>query len=265
MITCMSSLPAWLEPLRDVPDAIYGVIAIFTVPILLLIYAARHGAKRRHGLAALMPSIGFRPIAEPSPAELVPELLFHPNGFGDQDADDGGWQDLLPRVPVAWSGQLGQHSVTVMEVTIHRLAYVADLQEERNIQHNLDQTVLRCASRGDDRPPEMLIKEQVLFKSRVKGARTVGGSNQIGAHYFVFSDAPQHELERWINPRLRDALSRHRLWQIATHQGVLYLTRGNSYEKSHEIKSFLEQGEFLLSGLLAGSDETGGLALEQRS
>ncbi len=249
----------WLGPLRDIPDVFFGLVALFGIPILLIIYSVRHGAKRHKTLAALMPTLGFRSIAEALPSdhstalvELVPDLLFHPDHFQLEEGADDGWGDLSSRVPVAWFGQLGHYAVTVMEVTVDRRAYVADLQAtSQHIEHQLNQTVLRHDPRGEERPPELLVKEHVLFKSLVKGARTIGDSTRIGGHYFVYSKAPQAELERWITPRLRPVLSRHRLWRIAVHEGVFYLTRGMDFERPDQIQSFLEEGESLLVALLA--------------
>ena len=86
------------------------------------------------------------------------------------------------------------------------------------------------------------------------GSANLDGSREVrafGEHYFLFSGAPEEQLASWITPQLREVLTRHRLWSIAAHDGVIFLCRGSSREGVHEIESFLIEGEELLAAMLA--------------
>lgn len=197
-----------------------------------------------------MPRLGFEPIEDPRPDALIPELLFHPNEFELQASGTGRVEDLIPRVVWAWKGRLVGHDVTVMDVSISRLHGHRN-QEERS-GFTLNRTVLRIPTNTGEPPPDFLITEKVLFKSRVKHHRSIHGVEQFGAHYFLFSEASESQLATWVSPQLQEALSTHRLWHLAMHDGVLFLSRGLSREESWQMESFLQEGGFFLTAILGG-------------
>ncbi len=233
------------------PPAV-AVITFVVGVILLWIYAARHWGKRRQALEVLMPSLGYSSIEEPSSDDLLPNLLFHPNGFESTRKSGVGsdWLELQPRIPMAWKGRAGKRSVTVMDVSISRRQKLGGKAQHRDSTRQLSVTLIRCDPGTTIRPPDFLIEERVLFKNKIKGQRSANGPEQIGQHYFVFSDASREQLEAWITPSLRDQLAQYRLWTVATHHGALYLAR-NRLEKPAEFSVFLQEGEALLAGLFA--------------
>lgn len=117
----------------------------------------------------------------------------------------------------------------------------------------VNQTVIRSEPGAEEGPPNLLIEERVLFKSKVRNQRSLDGVEQFGQHYFLFSSAPEDELAAWVTPEVREALAAHRLWRIAAHDGVWYLSRGSSREEPRQMESFLREGGFLLSALLSES------------
>ncbi len=236
--------------LSEVPLGAVAGLAFLMVVIVLWVTSSRHWKKRFAELEKLMPSLGYQPIVEPTSEDLLPALLFHPNGFESMQrpAGSAGWKERLPRMPKAWTGELANRAVTVLDVTIDRIQFVAGQRREGTGQVNA--TVIRCDPAPTGGPPDFLVEERALFKNKVKGQRSINGPAQIGEHYFVFSDAPDTQLEDWISPILREQLGHHRLWTIAAHEGVLYLTR-RRYEAPGDVPRFLQEGEGLLTGLLA--------------
>lgn len=231
------------------PGAI-AAIAFLAIVILLLAYAAIHAKKRRQAFDQLMPQLGIERIDPPEPGDVLPDLLFHPNGFEGAPASWGKWQLLRSRVLQAWSGSSAGRSVLILDVSQDRSrTNMSGQKDEASRERQENATVIRCDP-GPGGPPDFLIWEQVLFKSQVRGQRAIHGSDQIGEHYFLFSDAPDEDLEPWITPALRETLGRHRLWRIATHNGVVFLSRGTSQQQPDEFRSFLSEGEALLAALL---------------
>ncbi|MDA8021158.1 MAG: hypothetical protein MPN21_27285 [Thermoanaerobaculia bacterium] len=241
----MEALRTWLQDTD--PGALFALGFVVLV-VLLSIYALRHWAKRKAALLEMMPKLGFQAIEEPDPERLVPDSLFHPNGFGEQSTGRGTVQDVMRRVPMAWTGRLADRDVTVMDVSVMRRR--TGQTEDRDQTHPLNRTVLRCPTPTGEPPPDLLIEERVLFKGQVKDQRSVRGNETFGEHYFLFSSAPDTWLERWITPPLEDVLGRHRLWRLAAHDGVLYLCRGSSREEPKEMESFLHEGEEFLRAFL---------------
>lgn len=216
--------------------------------LLLLIYASIDRVRRRRGLTRLMPDLGFHFVDNPDPIELVPDDLFYPNGFASQEKE-GGYASVLPRVPVAWSGRIGGRKSVVMEVSITR-------SHAFKTNKSINRTVIRCVPPGDAAPPDFMIHEWVLLKGQARGARAISGPARIGRHYYLFSDAPEAALVPWITTALRDQLARHRLWWIATHCGVFYLSRNTSRQQTSDMPGFLAEGEALLAALLGEPDGT---------
>ncbi len=243
MISKLQQLPEW-----------FFILAFLALVVVLWIYAARHWKNRKEELKILMPNLGYQPIAEPSYKALLPELLFHPNGFESMWGKSSSRfveNDIRAFVPSAWTGHLGRREVTVLDASISRRSAKSEREVGKSIK-NRDFTVISCRPDGDRVPPDFLIEERVLFKGQVRGERSVNGPALMGKHYFLFSDAPQEELEPWITPRLRDQLGQVRLWDLAVHRGVFYLTRTTFYpEKAAAIPDFLREGEALLAGLFA--------------
>lgn len=228
------------------PGAV-AAVSFVTVAALLLVYAARHGRRRRQQLDSLMPALGLGAIEPPAAQEVLPDLLFHPNGFSGTPGTRGRWQLLRSRVLAAWRADLAGSPVLVLDVSIDRRCTDAPLSSGTS-EAQVNATVIRCApSQG---PPDFLVQEHVLFKGQLSGQRAIHGVEQIGQHYFVFSDAEDSELEAWITPQLREVLTRHRLWTIAAQDQVLYLARGTTPETPGRIRSFLEEGEAILFALL---------------
>ena len=241
----MEALETWLR--ETDPEAIFALgFAIFAV--FISIYAIRHWAKRREALADLMPTLGFQPIEEPDPERLVPELLFHPNGFENRSSNRRKLRDDMRRVTLAWNGRLADTDIVVMDVDVIRGR--VGQSASRDTTHPLNRTVIRCPTPTGEPPPDLLLEERVLFKGQVKDHRTVRGTETFGKHYFLFSAAPDDWLERWIQPTVEDVLGRYRLWRIAVHAGVLYLSRSSSREEPREMKSFLAEGEAFLRAFL---------------
>ena len=241
----MEAFKTWLAETDPGALMLFGFLGLV---IFLSGYAFLHWSKRKKALLEMMPRLGYQVIEEPSPKDLIPELLFHPDEFEPPKSGGGRTEDIVPRVPMAWRGRLAGRDVTVMDVTISRL-HGHRAHEERSA-FTLNRTVLRCSTPTGEPPPDLLITEKVLFKGRVKHHRTVGGAETFGEHYFVFSDAGDDWLARWITPALQEVLGRYRLWNLATHNGVVYLCRGSKLEEPHEIESFLREGEELLAAFL---------------
>jgi hypothetical protein len=237
-----------------VPPGAIWAIAILGAMILLLLYRWFHHRKRHRELAELLPTLGFEPIAKPFPEALLPRFLFHPNGVPGPDGEEPGarkgsrHQELRAWLLAAWSGRLAGAPVTLMDVAITRRK-ITTTSRWTTWRH--DWTVLRCDPGNGRRPPDLLVEEHVLFKERIEGERALHGPAQIGEHYYVFGQAPDEELGRWINPELRERLERHRLWTLAAHGGVLYLSR-TSLESAADMPGFLRAGAGLLATLLAG-------------
>ena len=217
-------------------------VAFVTLCVLLLVYAGIHNARRRRELERLLPTLSFHRIEKPVAAELVTDELFYPNGFESQEKQ-GGYGSIA-RVPMAWSGQIGGRGVVLMDVSIRRSKAVGT-------DKSLDRTVIRHVP-PDGAPPDFMIHEWVLFKGQIRGARAIGGPAEIGQHYYLFSDAPDAALVPWITAALRSQLERHRLWRIAAHDGVLYLSRNTARQRPVDMPDFLAEAEPLLDGLLAG-------------
>lgn len=241
-----------MSKLQEVPMGLW-VLVFLALALGLLIYALLHWKNRKEELKALMLTLGYESIAEPSYEVLLPRLLFHPNGF------DSMWEksdsrlvekDIRFSVPSAWTGRLGRREVTLVEASVSR----RKTRNERFVGETITSlyfTVMRYRPEGDRIPPDFLIEERVLLKGKVRGERAVNGPALMGEHYFLFSDAPQEELEPWITPDLRELLSQFRLWHLAVHDGVFYLTRTTHYpEKTAEIPDFLREGEALLAALM---------------
>jgi hypothetical protein len=243
----VEALKAWLSQ-RD-PGALL-VLGFVVLVVFLSVYAFRHWAKRKKALLELMPTLGFTQVGEPRPGDLIPDLLFHPNEFEGPQPGVGLIQDLHPRVTLAWTGTLADRTVTVMDVSVARI-HGHRANEERTGM-TLNRTVLRCPTPSGEPPPDFLLTEKVLFKGQVEHHRAVRGVETFGKHYFLFSEAPDDQLARWISPLVEVALGRHRLWTIAAHGGVLYMCRGTKHEEAHEIESFLSEGEEFLRALLPG-------------
>ena len=241
----MEALKTWLQDTD--PGALF-TLGFVIVVLFLSIYAIRHWAKRKEALQELMPQLGFQPLEDPDPDLLVPDLLFHPNGFGGPPTGRGIAQDVMRRVPMAWSGRLADREVVIMDVSVVRRR--TGQTEDRDHTHPLNRTVIRCPTPTGEPPPDLLIEERVLFKKQVKNQRPVRGAETLGQHYFVFSTAPDDWLERWIPPAVEDLLGRYRLWKIASHGGVLYLGRGTSREEPREMESFLRAGGDFLRAFL---------------
>lgn len=242
-------------PDLPLPGGALFALGFVALVAFLSIYAIVYYAKRRKQLDELLPSHGLNVLPDPPAEELVPELLFHPNGFPMADGEmTSRLQDseLFRRVPAAWKGRLGAHDVVVMDVSISRLMPRGGANTDRDKKVN--HTVIRHDPGPGPRPPDFVIEERVLLKSQIRGERAVNGPAQIGGHYFLFSAAPDEELAPWINTDLRSQLGQHRLWEIAAHQGILYLTRGTSVISTRQIQSFLQEGEALLTALLAARD-----------
>ncbi len=218
-----------------------AAIAFLTAAVLLLVYAAIAGRRRRRALERLMRGLGFQQIEDPDPTALVPDELFYPNGFASQEKD-GGYASILPRVPLAWTGWVGGRDVVVLDVTITR-------SRGRRSSKLFNRTVIRCLPPGDLAPPDFMINERVLLKGQIRGARAISGPAEIGLHYYLFSDASDEALVPWITPALRDQLARYRLWRIAAHDGVLFLGRSTAEQQPGEMPSFLAEGEALLAGM----------------
>ncbi|MEM1204915.1 MAG: hypothetical protein AAGN66_16920 [Acidobacteriota bacterium] len=223
-----------------------AAVAFVTLIVLLLTYAGIYNARRRRELERLLPTLGFHRIEKPG-AELVTDELFYPNGFESQEKQ-GGYGSIA-RVPMAWSGQIGERGVVLMDVSIRRSKPVG-------ADKSLDRTVIRHVPQ-DGAPPDFMIHEWVLLKGQIRGARAIGGPAEIGRHYYLFSDAPDEALVPWITTDLRGQLEEHRLWRIAAHDGVLYLSRGTVPLRPSDLPDVLAEGEALLDGLLAGSRPVG--------
>ena len=241
----VEALRTWLQ--ETDPGALFALgFVVFLV--FISIYAIRHWAKRKEALQEMMPKLGFEAIEEPDPDRLVPDLLFHPNGFGDHTSGKGRFRDDMRRVTLAWSGRLADRDVVAMDVSVIRGRI--GQSASRDTTHPLNRTVIRCPTPTGEPPPNLLIEERVLFKGQVEDHRTVRGTEIFGKHYFVFSAASDDWLERWITPALEDLLGRRRLWRLAAHDGVFYLCRGSSREEPKEMESFLREGEEFLTAIL---------------
>lgn len=223
-----------------------AAVAFVTLCVLLLVYAGVDRARRHREFEDLMPSLGFQPVEDPDPAGLVSDELFYPNGFESQGLE-GGYGSILPRIAVAWSGTLGGREVMMLEVSITRPHAV-------KTSKSINRTVIRYVPSGAVAPPDFMIHEWVLFKGQIRGARAVSGPAQMGQHYYLFSDAPDEELAPWITTALRERLAEHRLWRIAAHDGVFFLSRSTSWQQPGEIPGFLAEAEAILSGLMASVD-----------
>lgn len=219
-----------------------AAVAFITLCVLLLVYGAVSSARRRQGLGQLMTRRGFQPIEKLNPADLVTDELFYPNGFASQEME-GGYGSVLPRVPVAWSGWMGGQEVLIMEISITRPHAV-------KTSKSINRTVIRYVPPGDQAPPDFMIHEWVLSKGQIRGARTISGPEQIGLHYYLFSDAPDEALVPWITTSLRARLEQHRRWWIATHDGIFYLNRNTFLQRPGDMPGFLAEGEALISALL---------------
>ncbi len=242
-----STLSAWFQGLE--PGA-KGALGFVLLIIVLSVYAIRHWAKRREALLELMPRLGFVPIDEPPVDALVPNLMFHANGF-ESSPFPLQKRESLRRVPLAWRGHLGDYPVVVMDVSTHRQN--VKVTNERDTAVPFNRTVLRCEVPAGSALPDLLIDERVLFKGQIRGQRSIGGVDHFGKHYYLFSDASEQALTPWISPPLQAALDRFRLWKLATHDGVVYLQRGSSREEPKEIDSFLREGGTLLNALLSAA------------
>lgn len=225
-------------------------LGFLAVTLFLLVYALLHRAKRRKALLERMPRLGFEGIDEPSVDELVPDSFFHSNGF-ESSPSSRQRRDASRRVPLAWQGRLEGHPVVVMDVSIHRRTVGVTSSKDTTL--SFDRTVLRCEMPAGSEAPDLLIEERVLFKSRVKGLRSIGGVEWFSEHYCVFSDASEADLASWMSPPLQAALERIRSWSLATHDGVLFLQRTNRPEEPKEIESFLREGGALLSAFLSAA------------
>ena len=236
-----------------------GALVFVVVVVLLLIVSIRSWGKRSQELAELMPTLGYRALDEPSDLDLVPALLFHPNGIRPADADtEPRHYDLVPdtppRVPAAWRGHLGRHEVEVMDVSIalRRLGPTDRKSGQGSLadRRQFNWTVIRHAVGGKSSPPDFLIEERVLGKAKIEDARAINGPAEIGEHYYLFSSAADAELEPWITQRLREHLEHDRLWKIAVHGGVVFLACGDAPQKPAEMSAFLAAGEELLRAVL---------------
>jgi hypothetical protein len=236
------------------PAALAAILFV-AVALFLLVYSVRHWSNRRKKMAELMPALGYMPIDDPDPKDFLPELLFHPNGFplsSKEGLSRGEWQDVRALVQSAWRGNLAGHEVQVLDISVQRFLHLRPGEHHDGATaHQVNVTVLRCQPSHDPGPPDFLVEERVLFKSKVRGAVAIGGRDVLGEHYFTFSDASGSELEPWLNGGTCDQLGRHRLWRIAAHDGVLYLTRSSSWQKPDRMQGFLDEAEALLSCMLA--------------
>ena len=226
-----------------------AAIGFLVLVIFLGVYAAVHAKKRRAALEELAPQLGLRTVEPPEAADVLPDLLFHPNGFSETPSAWGKWEVLRSRVLRAWEGSSAGRDMVLMDVSVDRWRTdMVGQRDQDSKQKQVNVTLIRCDA-GPGGPPDFLVMEHVLFKGQVRGQRSINGPEQIGEHYFLFSDAPDAELERWITPSLRDTLGRHRLWMIASHDGVLFLARGTAQQQPDELRSFLSEAEALLSSM----------------
>ena len=221
------------------------------VAVLLLVYTWRYWAKRRKHLRELMPKLGLTEVEDPVASNLVPDLLFHPNGFPPEvDSRGTYWEEIFPRVSSAWSGRLGEHGVVIMDVTARRIEKGKGLNRtESRSEVQFRSTVVRYEPQGRT-PPDFLVDERVWFKDRAKDFVPLVGNDTIGEHYFLFSHASEEELVRWLTPRARDFLSRNRLWEIAAHGGVLFLSYCSRITPANRFERFVEEAGELLSCML---------------
>ncbi|MEM9556455.1 MAG: hypothetical protein AAGC60_19515 [Acidobacteriota bacterium] len=224
-----------------------AAVSFVTMAVLLLVYAGISGVRRRRELERLLPALGFHPIEKPDPAVLVTDDLFYPNGFESQGLH-GGYGSIA-RIPMAWSGRIGEREVVLMDVAIRRSKAVGT-------DKSIDRTVIRCMPPGDAAPPDFMIHEWILFKDQIRGARAIGGPEEIGQHYYLFSDAPDEALVPWITAALRQQLEQYRLWRLAAHDGVFYLSRDTVRQRPSDMPGSLAEAEALLDGLMREAHQT---------
>ena len=228
------------------PGAI-GATAFVALMVLLLLYRARYLRNRREALGQLLPGLGVQAIEAPAVDAVLPTLLFHPNGFSETPSSWGRWELIRARILEAWSAELARTPVLILDVSIDRRR--VDGPRSSTSEKQVNRTLIRCTPPSAP-PPDFLVQEQVLFKGQVRGQRAVNGPEQIGKHYFLFSDAEDSELQPWITGRLREALGQHRLWTLAAHDGVLFLARGSSPENPTGFQTFLQEGAAILDAVL---------------
>ncbi|REJ80270.1 MAG: hypothetical protein DWQ30_13090 [Acidobacteria bacterium] len=234
-------------PLGAGPLAAIGFVCLVA---FLFVYSIRHWRRRAEEMEQQMPLLGYSSLAEPTAAELLPDLLFHPHRFAGEEGSSSRWGDLRRHVRAAWRGELAGQAIVVADISVDRQRPEAGPHREHRT-HQLNRTVVRCQL-PPPHPPDFLIEEQVLLKSQVRGAVPIDGQTLLPEHYFVYSRAGSGELEGWVDGGLRDQLARHRLWEIATHDGVLFMTRNHSWQKPDEMQGFLAEAEAFLGCILAG-------------
>ncbi len=227
-----------------------GALSFVVLMVGLLIYRARHIRRRGQALDELLPGLGVQEVEAPSlhdTLDLLPDLLFHPGGFSETPRSWGNWELMRSAILRAWNAELAGVPVSILDVSIDRRR--VDGPRSSTAEKQINRTLIRCAPPADV-PPDFLLREQPLLKSQLRGQRAINGPEQIGRHYFLFSDAEDSELEPFITDHLREVLTRHRLWTVAAHDGVLFLTRGSAPESPARFQNFLNEGEAILYAFL---------------